>query len=116
MAVLLPNCLLGVRRRTAGLTGSHGDQTRFSWAPLVGPWPGRAEEGPDVPAGQIAGRTWVLAVDPQAWPLTQGDLVVDSDADRTWLITSADLLQHNRDPSINYVRVEAHLRTTGTKP
>ncbi len=113
MAVLLPNCHLGVRRRAAGTVGTHGDQTGFSWGVPVGPWPGRAEEGPDTPVGQTGDRTWVLAVDPAGWPVLQGDLIADPAHGREWLVTSADLLTNGADPAIDYVRVEAHLRTSG---
>jgi hypothetical protein len=84
---------------------------------MVGPWPGRAEERGDVAIGQVGGRTWVLAVDPAAWPLYQQDMVVDADSHEEWLITDADLATNNADPVVDYIRVEAHLRATGgTRP
>lgn len=117
MAVLLADRLLGVRYRELAATDGHGDVYAQSWGALAGPWPGRGMEGPDVPVGQPGGRSWVLAVDPEAWPLAQGDMVVEILSDavvRRWLVTSADLLHHSVDPSVNYVRVEAHARTGDT--
>jgi hypothetical protein len=116
MAVLLPDRTLGVRRRAAGSVDAHGDRPGGGWAAVAGPWPGRAAEGPDVPVGQAGGRAWVLAMDPRAWPVSQGDLAVDPVAAVEWLVTSADLLVNNASPEVDYIRVEAHLRTTGTRP
>lgn len=109
MAVLLANRSLGVRSRTTG-TDAHGYRSGPSWGSLRGPWPGRAEQGPDAPIDQPGGRTWVLAVDPRAWPVYQGDLVEDPVTGMGWLVISADLLANNADDSINYIRVEAHGR------
>lgn len=57
------------------------------------------------------GRAWVLALDPAAWPLYQGDLVVESSTGASWLVLTADLLTNNAAPDIDYVRVEAHARS-----
>ncbi|MEV8634264.1 hypothetical protein AB0395_21675 [Streptosporangium sp. NPDC051023] len=118
MAVLLPDRSLGVRRRTGGAIGSHGERTGYTWAAMVGPWPGRADEGPDTAIGEIEGRVWVLAVDPAAWPVYQKDLVVDPDSGQAWLVTSADLLEHTEYPEVSYIRVEGHARTVegATRP
>ncbi|MFF4777536.1 hypothetical protein ACFY05_32235 [Microtetraspora fusca] len=116
MSVLLPDRQLGVRRREAPAVDAHGDAVGGGWGGLLGPWPGRAEESGDVPAGLPGGRTWVLALDPAAWPVHQNDLVEDPRARMQWLVTSADLLKHNADPAIDYIRVEAHLRDAGTRP
>jgi hypothetical protein len=63
------------------------------------------------------GRTWVLALDPAAWPLYQGDLVVEPSAGASWLVITADLLTNNAAPDIDYVRVEAHARVgAATRP
>lgn len=114
MAVLLADRMLGARARVPGAADAHGDRYAASWGPLRGPWPGRGIEGPDVPAGQPGGRTWRLAVDPQAWPLYQDDLIVEVHRGavvRDWLVTSADLMHHSVDPAVDYIRVEANLRT-----
>uniref|UniRef100_UPI003F4961BB hypothetical protein n=1 Tax=Nonomuraea sp. CA-251285 TaxID=3240002 RepID=UPI003F4961BB len=118
MTVLLANRRLSVRRRAPGGRGPHGDTVVGALGPLTGPWPGRAEEAADVPAGQVGGRTWELGVDVAAWPLAPQDIVVDADSGQEWLITSADLLVNNADPAVDYVLVRAHLRrdTTGTRP
>lgn len=118
MGVLLADRRLGVRRRAAGVADAHGYVSGGSWGPLAGPWAGRAEEGPDAAQmGATGGRRWVLAVDPAAWPLTQGDLVVDVDAGQQWLVVTADLRANAADSAVDYVRVEAHIRTGGgTRP
>jgi hypothetical protein len=59
----------------------------------------------------------VLALDPAAWPLYQGDLVVEPSAGASWLVVTADLLTNNAAPDIDYVRVEAHARVgAATRP
>jgi hypothetical protein len=118
MAVLLADRMLGARARTLAGADTHGDRYATSWGPLRGPWPGRAMEGPDVPVGQSGGRTWRLAADPEAWPLAPGDLIEEISGSgtvvRDWLVTSADLLHHSVDPAVDYIRVEAHIRTGTT--
>lgn len=118
MAVLLADRRLGVRRRGPGTVGAHGDRVPGGYGPVLGPMPGRAEEGPDVPEGQTGGRTWTLAVDPGLWPVTPGDLVVDAVTGQEWLVTSADLLKNNADSAVDYVAVRAHAHTGagGTRP
>jgi hypothetical protein len=45
------------------------------------------------------------------------DLIVDPDRNLEWLVTSADLITNNADPSIDYVRVEARTHAAvGTSP
>lgn len=116
MAVLVANRSLGLRRRTAAGVDGHGDPVGFTWGAMAGPWPGRAEELPDAEMGGVGGRTWVLALDPAAWPVQQGDMAVDPATSQEWLVTSADLLRNNADPSVDYIRVEAHARVGGTRP
>lgn len=117
MTVLLADRWLGVRRRATGPLDPHGDAYRGGWGSLQGPHPGRAAEGPDVPEGQPQGRTWRIALDPRLWPVAQGDLVADPGSGEQWLVTSADLLTNNAAPDVDYIAVEAHLRTpTGTRP
>lgn len=117
MAVLLTDRRLGVRRQTVPAPDAHGDLPGGAWGPLIGPWPGRGEEGDDVPAGGIGGRVWLMGVDPQGWPVRRGDLIVDPDTGEEWLVTTARLIRNNADPVVDYVRVEAHLREGGsTRP
>ncbi|MDB4873225.1 MAG: hypothetical protein JWL97_4229 [Gemmatimonadales bacterium] len=119
MAVLLSDCRLGVRRQLAGAVDGHGDRRPGGWAALVGPWPGRAAEGPDAPGpvDATSSREWTLAVDPAGWPIRRGDLVAEV-AGREWLVLSADLLPNGADPSVSYVKVKGHIRTGAgdTKP
>lgn len=110
MAVLLADRFLGVRRQTLPVADAHGDLPGGAWAALSGPWPGRAEEGDDVPAGEIGGRVWLMGVDPRGWPVRRGDLIVDPGEGMEWLVTTARLICNNADPVVDYVRVEAHLR------
>ena len=114
MAVLLPDRSLGVRPR-ATTVDAHGHRSASSWGALRGPWPGRAAQGPDAPPERTGGRTWVLALDPAAWPVYQGDLV-EEPGSAQWLVLSADLLNNNADSAIDYIRVEAHTYTAGTAP
>lgn len=114
MAVLLPDRLLGVRHRAAPSVDGHGDRSAPSWGGIVGPWPGRAAEGPDVPVGDVGGRSWIIALDSAAWPVLQGDLVAEPASAREWLVNSADLLSNNADASIDYIRVEAHIRVVNS--
>lgn len=118
MAVLLPNRWLGVRRALPEAVDAHGDRSGRSWGTIVGPWPGRAEEGADVAEmDATGGRTWVLAVDPAAWPVYQGDLIVEPSSGASWLVLTADLLTNNAASDIDYIRVEAHARTgAATRP
>lgn len=118
MAVLLPDRSLGVRRATAAARDAHGGRSAPSWGAVAGPWPGRAEEGADAAEmGATGGRTWVLALDPAAWPLTQGDQVVQPSTGAVWLVITADLITNNAADDIDYVRVEAHARVgAATRP
>lgn len=117
MAVLLADRSIGVRRRVPAAPDGHGDRAPGVLGPPAGPWPGRAEEGADVPPGELSGRTWVLALDPAAWPLTQGDVAYDADTGEEWYVTSADLRTNNADPAVDYVRAEAHRHgEAGTSP
>jgi hypothetical protein len=119
VAVLLPDCELGVRRALPPARDGHGDRIPGGWGGLVGPAPGRAAEGPDVPGAADAenSRVWSLGVDPGLWPIGRGDLVVDPVGGREWLVVSADLLESAVDPGISWVRVSAHLRSGGgTRP
>jgi hypothetical protein len=111
MAVLLPDTNLGIRRRNDGEADAHGDVLPAAPSPTEGPWPGRASEA--------ANGSWTLAVDPEAWPVRERDLIVEDvrgNADREWVVVTADLLSHQVDPSVNYVRIEARLRTRPDNP
>ncbi len=107
MAVQLPNSTLGIRRRPR-VRDAHGYDVPGAPGPGVGPWPGRVQERAD--------GTFLLALDPGAWPLERGDLVVEPGA-RVWTVLTADLLENNASDVVNYVRVEAHARHSGwTEP
>lgn len=109
MAVLLPDCRLGVRRRSVASSDAHGEPVIGPPEPVLGPWPGRKREQPD--------GTWLLSVDVAAWPLRDGDLVVDPDADVAWLVSAATVLRNRVDPIVDYIRVEAQERRAGhTEP
>jgi hypothetical protein len=113
----MANRRLGVRHHLPATVDGHGDSVGGDLGAELGPWPGRAEERPDVPMGLPGGRTWVLAVDPAAWPVAQRDLIFDADSGQTWTVTSADLLANTVVSDVDYVRIEAHLRTdAGTRP
>jgi hypothetical protein len=102
----MPDRPLGVRRRGPGARDAHGEPTGGAHGPLFGPWPGAAREGAD--------GSWSLRVDPQAWPVTAGDLVVNPDTGDSWLVRSAALLRNNLDSTVDYVRVDAMERIDAT--
>jgi hypothetical protein len=107
MAVLLANTMLSVRVRNDGAKDAHGTWVRGTWGAVSGPWPGRAREhGSD--------GAWSLAVDPAGWPLRAGDLVIEAGSLREWLVITADLLTNSEEPDVNYIRVDAHERKTGS--
>lgn len=110
MAVLIPNVSLGVVHRPDPTLDAHGWRLPAALGAPAGPWPGRVEEHAD--------HLFVLALDPAAWPVIEADVVVESGGDsRTWLVTAADLLRNNADPTVDYVRVEGRLRVDGhTEP
>lgn len=107
MAVLLADRSLGVRRATRSVPDAHGYEVPTA-GPLDGPWPGRAEERAD--------GSWVLALDPEAWPVAPDDTVEEPGSGEQWTVTSADLLEHKVDDAVSYIRCEALRRTTGTVP
>ena len=103
MAVLMASRNLAVHKRGPGVLDAHGEPVGGAWdGPQYGPWPGRATEQSD--------GAWALAVDPDAWPLKAGDMVVDVDRQQRWLVIAATLLTNNLDSSVNYVRVDARER------
>ena len=112
MSVLMANRQLGVRNREPATIDGHGDLVGGGYGPLRGPLPGRAEEQPDT-RGRPNDRPWVLAVDPTLWPVAMHDLVIDGGSGQTWTVTSADLLANNAVNDVDYVRIEANLRTDG---
>lgn len=116
MTVLLADRRLSVRRQLFAESDGHGGPVPDGWGSASPSRPGRAIEGPDVAFGESGGRTWTIAVDPANWPVYQGDLVVDADSGEEWLVTSADLMTNTIDPYVNYIRIEAHAYTAGTKP
>jgi len=65
----------------------------------MGPWPGRAWEGPS--------GAWTLAVDEAGWPVLAGDIIVQPDTQQQWIVTGAQVMRNNLDDTVNYVRVDA---------
>lgn len=109
MSVLLPNATLGLRRRVnAAARNAHGERVQAGWSDLVSMFDGRTNEQAD--------GSWALGLDPALWPVRTGDLVVSVDG-TTWIVTSADLIQNNYDPVVDWVRVRAARRSAGgTEP
>lgn len=109
MSVLLPNATLGVRRSVdAAAYDAHGARVSGGWGPVLGPAPGRMNERSD--------GGWDLGVDPSLWPIKQGDLVIGLDG-RSWLVSTADLIQNNYDSYVDWVRVDGMQRSLGgTEP
>lgn len=108
MSVLLPDAMLGVRRRAPAVADAHGWQVAGAIGALEGPWPGGASQDAD--------GAWRLALDPAAWPLAPGD-VVEDDGGRQWTVLGAELLALPAEPAVDWVRVTARAHPPqGTQP
>jgi hypothetical protein len=101
MSVLMVDASLAVRRREPDSRDAHGERVYGDWGDPVGPWPGHTRETSD--------GTWTLGLDPQAWPVRAGDLIVD-DGGREWLVDTTVLLRNALDPTVDWIRVTAHQR------
>lgn len=109
MSVLLPNATLGVRRRLGTALDSHGEPLPGGWGELLGPHPGYSNEQPDA--------LWVLGLDPALWPVRQDDMVIDGSTGAAWLISTAHLIRHPVDSTVDWVRTTARQRGNGgTEP
>jgi hypothetical protein len=108
VSVLLTNCQLGIRRRVDGGMDAHGDTLPTGWGSLNGPLDGFQQELPD--------STWILGLDPSLWPVRQNDMVI-SDVGGAWLVTTADLIRHPVDSTVDWIRLTANQRAGGgTEP
>ncbi|WP_433542084.1 hypothetical protein ACQP10_38000 (plasmid) [Streptosporangium sandarakinum] len=110
MAVVAPNTRIGMRLPVVELDG-HGTPVTSGHGPARDPRPARvvSEPGSDNDLETGPG-LWVLAVDPEFWPLPAGaQLVEDGGAGRVWTVTSAAHRPSDFDPDIAYVRAEASL-------
>lgn len=108
MSVLLPNDSLSLRRAAEPTFDAHGAYVRGSWAAPIGPYPGAARES--------AQGVWTLCLDIALWPVREGDVVV-SDSGQEWLVTTSQALHNVVDPTVDYVRCEAHERQgSSTEP
>ncbi|GGT26986.1 hypothetical protein GCM10010222_80980 [Streptomyces tanashiensis] len=65
-----------------------------------GTWPGSVLEQPD--------GSWTVWLDPQAWPVKDGDTVSD-DAGRSWTLTTTRLHAVPGCPDVDYVQAAATL-------
>ncbi|MER5322358.1 hypothetical protein [Streptosporangium roseum] len=113
MAVVAANIRVGVRRPVVELDG-HGTRVAAGYGPAEGPLPARvvAEPGSDSNPETGPGM-WVLAVDPEFWPLDGGEhLVEDGGPGRVWTVLSAEHRPSAFDPQIAYVRAEASLNAS----
>ena len=104
MAVPLPTGLFTVRRpgvaeadRPAAVPGHASYRT------------GTDQRGPDGRRGQVG--QWTLQLDPEAWPVTEVDLV-DDDKGRTFRVHSAEL--RDAMPDLAHVTVDADRITADT--
>lgn len=108
MSVLLPNAQLGLRRRYDAGKDAHGSDLPAGWGAVEGPLPGYQNEQAD--------STWILGLDPSLWPVRQNDMVI-ADTGAAWLITTADLMKHPVDSTVDWVRLTANQRAGGgTEP
>lgn len=108
MSVWLPNTQLGLRRRVEAPRNAHGQRMPDGWGQFLGPHDGRTKENAD--------GSWNLGVDPDLWPVRQGDLII-STGGGSWLVQTAAVLRNNYDPTVDWVRATGLHRTTdGTEP
>lgn len=66
-----------------------------------GPWPGAAEENAD--------QTWVLRVDPRAWPVRAGDTITDDQGHTFVVYGEPKLHQIPGFPAVDYIETQATL-------
>jgi hypothetical protein len=117
MSVLFANTSLSVQTYDRNLPefDSHGQLYFATLEAPRGPWPGSVrppgrtladEQGPQL-----------LQLDPAAWPLLPRDLVIEPSTGDSWTVVTSQLMTNDLDPSVNYVRVQAHPRSeAGTLP
>lgn len=109
MSVLLPNAVLGLRRRVEGGRDPHGTPLPTGWGEMIGPADGMLNEQTD--AG------WVLGLDPDLWPVRQNDMVIDAGTGGAWLVDTVHLATHPVDSSVNWIRCTGRQRGNGgTEP
>lgn len=104
MSVLIPNATATVRRQAVAGLNTHGEREQGNWGSPIG-------EPLDALIKQRGDGSWVVGVDPDLWPVREGDLVVDA-IGREFLVQTADLLTNAADDTVNWVRCTA-LRKAG---
>lgn len=104
MAVVLPNAMLTVyvldhpwERDANGVPVPPNPNQKP--APR-GPWPGSVLEQPDA--------SWTVRLDPQAWPVREGDTISD-ETGRSWTLTSTRNHAVPGYPDADYVQATATL-------
>lgn len=102
MAVVLAHLTLSVTRKAhAWARDAHGVPIPTGAAETTtAAYPGAARE-------VTADNTWELRLDPQLWPVYDGDTV--SDGSRTWVVTHARLASVPGHPDVDHVAVTARL-------
>jgi hypothetical protein len=109
VGVLLANTRLGLRRRYDAGKDSHGARLPGGWGAISDVLAGFEQELPDA--------TWVLGLDPTLWPARQGDMVISGVTGSAWLVTTADLIKHPVDSTVDWIRLTASQRANGgTEP
>lgn len=109
MAVLIPNAKVGIRRRIEGALNAHGERTAAGHeAAPSALLPAQVE--------QRADGGWSISLDPELWPVRQGDLLTGDDG-ATYSVLSADFLTNALEPLVNHVLCEAlRVGAEGTEP
>lgn len=109
MSVLLPNAVLGLRRRIDGARDDHGSPLPTGWGSLDGPADGYLNEQTDA--------TWIVGLDPTLWPVRQNDMVIDTSNGAAWLVDTAKFAKHPYDSTVDWIRCTARQRGNGgTEP
>lgn len=110
--MIAADTLIGKREPVWGRDG-HGTRVVVDPGGVVDPRPGRVVSEPGTDGDSATGPgQWVLAVDPDLWPLAAGvQLGEPGEGGRSWTVIAANHRPSLFDPAVAYIRVEASLNT-----
>lgn len=117
MSVVLPNAQLAVVRHTHPFPrDEHGQPVTPASPPLPGPFrPGFERRRPGVGVDGV--QEWTFRLDPEFWPLEEGDRITDGT--RVWVLTQADIVElvvpgyPGRSP-VDYISAKGNLEPPWT--
>ncbi|MEV7011798.1 hypothetical protein [Streptosporangium sp. NPDC051022] len=108
MAVTQPTTRFGVRDGHEELDG-HGTRSATAWGPIRDVSPGAIVSEPPADGEKDGPGVWVLALDPEVWPIKARDAVVEPSTGRSWTVVTAAHRPHRVVPALSWVRVEGRL-------